>query len=153
MQSRNFGRVENTGFEAGLQWHPVGQFSAEMLLNYTRGEQREDDGTITDGDRIPPLNGRITLDWTLDAAWSLSSSLIFADRQSRLSPRDADDIRINPNGTAGWVTASLGVNRQPTHVWSIDAGIENVLDKRYRVHGSGIDSAGINLYVSASANW
>ncbi|MGB5352705.1 MAG: TonB-dependent receptor [Woeseia sp.] len=153
VQSRNFGRAENYGFEAGFKWHPAGAFAAEMLLNYTRGKQREDDGSTTDGDRIPPLNGRLTLDWLLNASWSLSSSVIFADEQARLSPRDVDDIRINPNGTPGWATANFAVNWRPAQQWSIDAGVENALDNRYRVHGSGLDAPGLNVYVSARANW
>jgi outer membrane receptor protein involved in Fe transport len=153
VQSRNFGRAGNYGFEAGLRWHPAGRLAAEVVVNHTRGEQREDNGTTTDGDRIPPLNGRVSLDWTFNAAWSLSSSLIFADQQMRLSPRDVSDIRINPNGTPGWATANLAVNWRPSIRWSVDAGIENLLDKRYRVHGSGIDAPGLNAYVSARANW
>lgn len=153
VQSRNFGRAENHGVEAGLQWHPEGPLSAALVVNYTRGEQREDDGTTTDGDRMPPLNGRFTLDWLLNTDWSMTASLIFADEQSRLSPRDADDIRINPNGTPGWATASVGVNWRPSQAWSVEAGIENALDKRYRVHGSGIDAVGRNFYVSARATW
>ena len=37
--------------------------------------------------------------------------------------------------------------------WELTAQLENVLDKRYRVHGSGIDSSGRNLYVSARMGW
>ncbi|NNC76439.1 MAG: TonB-dependent receptor [Woeseiaceae bacterium] len=153
VQSRNFGRAENYGFEAGMRWHPAGQWSAELLINYTRGKQREDDGSLTAGDRIPPLNGRVSLDWSMSAAWSLSTSLIFADEQSRLSPRDVRDVRINPNGTPGWATASVSVNWQPSSIWSINGGVENALDQRYRVHGSGIDAPGINVFIAARANW
>jgi len=31
--------------------------------------------------------------------------------------------------------------------------VENLLDKRYRVHGSGIDSVGRNLFVSVRTYW
>lgn len=153
VQSRNFGRAKNHGIEAALQWHPGGAFSADMLVNYTRGEQREDNGSNTAGDRIPPLNGRITLEWTLNDAWSLTTKLLFADEQSRLSPRDAGDTRINPNGTPGWAAAGVGVNWRPSASWTINVGVENALDKQYREHGSGIDAPGVDFYASVRANW
>jgi outer membrane receptor protein involved in Fe transport len=37
--------------------------------------------------------------------------------------------------------------------WQVTAQLENLFDKQYRVHGSGIDSAGRNLYVSVQTSW
>jgi outer membrane receptor protein involved in Fe transport len=32
--------------------------------------------------------------------------------------------------------------------WQFSLGVDNLLDKRYRVHGSGMDASGRNLMVS-----
>ncbi len=153
VQSRNLGRANIRGAEAGLRWHPQGALSGEILLNYTRGEQREDDGSIVAGDRIPPLNGRMALIWEFNSDLSAKGSITFADRQGRLSPRDVGDTRINPAGTGGWAIANLGMTWRFGDVWKFDAGIDNLLDNQYRVHGSGIDSIGRNFYLTARAGW
>lgn len=153
VQSRNIGRAEVYGFEAGLNWHPAGALSAEFLLNHTRGEQRESDGSVVAGDRMPPLNGRASVYWEINDAFTLKSSLVFADAQRRLSPRDVGDTRINPFGTDGWSTAGVAITWRRDPIWTIDAGVENVLDENYRVHGSGIDAPGINVFLNANAVW
>ncbi len=153
VQSRNLGRAEIYGVEAGLRWQPEGPLSAALVVNHTRGEQREEDGSLGDGDRIPPLNGRLTIAWDIDAAWALESSLVFADRQDRLSPRDVRDVRIDPNGTPGWGVANIGLSWKPSEAMTVDAGVDNVFDRRYRSHGSGIDAPGRNLYLFARMSW
>ena len=98
-------------------------------------------------------NGRATPNFDVDEAWATRLAVIFADRQDHLSPRDVRDSRINPLGTAGWGIVNAAVNWQPNETWTIDAGIDNLLDRRYRVHGSGIDATGRNIFVSARASW
>lgn len=153
VQSRNLGEAEIYGLEAGLRWHPAGPWSGEVLVNLTRGEQREEDGSLASGDRIPPVNGRLRVQRDIDDRLRLTASLNFADEQLRLSPRDVRDNRIDPSGTPGWGIAAVGVTWTPDDVWRISAGVDNLLDKRYRVHGSGIDAPGRNVYVTAMARW
>jgi outer membrane receptor protein involved in Fe transport len=58
-----------------------------------------------------------------------------------LAAGDKSDHRINPSGTPGWGMLQLKtvINLQPIQ---IQAGIENLLDQSYRLHGSGIDGYG-----------
>ena len=153
VQSVNAASAEVSGVEAGLRWHPAGTLSAEFVANYTLGEQREDDGSLAPGDRIPPLNGRLSVDWAFAEKWSMRTSLVFADAQDRLSPRDLRDSRIDPNGTPGWGVLDVGLRWRPGNAWSVNLGVENAFDRRYRAHGSGIDAPGINAYASAQAVW
>jgi outer membrane cobalamin receptor len=44
-------------------------------------------------------------------------------------------------------------NLQINDRWRMTVRLENLLDGRYRVHGSGIDSVGRNLYLSVQTNW
>lgn len=153
VQSRNLGKADIHGVEFGLQWQADQRWSADLLVNYSRGEQRESDGQIVAGDRVPPLNGRFTVNFEATDRLLVRTSLVFAERQDRLSPRDVRDSRINPLGTAGWGILNSGLSWQPGDRWQIKAGMENLLDRRYRSHGSGIDAIGRNIYLSASAEW
>jgi len=37
--------------------------------------------------------------------------------------------------------------------WEIGVRLENLFDRRYRLHGSGIDASGHNLFVSVLRTW
>ncbi|HYW78108.1 MAG TPA: hypothetical protein VE890_00970, partial [Thermoguttaceae bacterium] len=68
-----------------------------------------------------------------------------AARQDRLSARDQDDPRIPAGGTAGYHTLNLRSGMRVGHNGKLTLGLENILDRRYRIHGSGIDAPGITL--------
>ena len=68
-------------------------------------------------------------------------------RQARLSARDVDDKRIPDGGTSGYHTLNLRTGRHIGNNGEISLGLENIFDRRYRVHGSGIDAPGITLTV------
>jgi outer membrane receptor protein involved in Fe transport len=78
---------------------------------------------------------------------------LFADEQNRLSPRDVSDVRIDPDGTAGWVTVNVRAQWLPLHGWRLGLLLGNLTDRRYRTHGSGIDSPGRTIGLSAQFDW
>jgi outer membrane receptor protein involved in Fe transport len=49
----------------------------------------------------------------------------------------------------------LGVKAswRPDDIWTVDIVADNLLDKAYRVHGSGIDATGRNLSIAVRAAW
>ena len=67
--------------------------------------------------------------------------------------RDQEDPRINPQGTPGWATVAfrLGWEIRPQVIARLS--IENVFDKAYRQHGSGIDAPGVNAIVTLEAHF
>jgi outer membrane receptor protein involved in Fe transport len=72
----------------------------------------------------------------------------FAGPQDRLSPRDEEDPRIDPEGTPGYGTLNLLVGWQPADQWALTLRLQNLGDKNYREHGSGIDAPGRNVGLS-----
>ena len=50
--------------------------------------------------------------------------------------------------TAGWATVNARAGVPLGERWRLMLALENVADKRYRLHGSGIDSPGISAYSS-----
>ncbi|NUN00356.1 MAG: TonB-dependent receptor [Bryobacteraceae bacterium] len=78
--------------------------------------------------------------------------------QDRVLPLGATINRVRVAGdntrvplylsTAGWATLGFHAGMPFGERWRVVAGLQNLTDKGYRVHGSGLDSPGINGYVS-----
>ncbi len=153
VQSQNLAKADIWGIEAAAVFEIRQDLSLDAIVNYARGEEKEAGSSALPADRIPPLNGRAGLRYEPNETFTIEPFVVFADSQSRLSPRDIRDVRIDPNGTSGWLTANVRVSWQPDKRWSISAGLENLFDEQYRHHGSGIDAVGRNLSVSLEARW
>ena len=152
-QSQNVDSADIVGVELSGRYEMTPGLSAEFVLNTLRGEQSDSSGATVPGDRIPPVNGRLAVDWQWSDTFVLRPSVIFAAAQDRLSPRDVRDNRIDPNGTAGWVTLNIEGGWQAEEWLLVTAGIANLLDQRYRVHGSGIDAVGRSLFINLQTRW
>ena len=114
-----------------------------------------------------PLSGIIGVRWEKPANrfWGefFARSAVRQDRLSRgdiRDPRiqgktrdpkkvkfDADGRAIDA-GTPGWYTLNLRGGVRLTDFNRLTVALENLLDKRYREHGSGINSPGLNLIIS-----
>jgi outer membrane receptor protein involved in Fe transport len=152
-QSQNVDRADIHGIEMSAHWLYSESLAAEVVVNYLRGEQTEPQGFEVPADRIPPLNGRFAVRYARSPDVALEAFMLFGARQDRLSPRDATDIRIDPNGTAGWATANVSVSWRINDGVRLSTQLQNIFDRRYRVHGSGIDAVGRSLFVSLRAAW
>ena len=146
VQSDNLNEATLYGLESGLRFVANDRLEFYAVINYTRGEE-SDNGLTVPADRIPPLNGRLGLVWQPRENLRLEPYLDFADAQDRLSPRDTGDPRIDPNGTPAYGTLNLLLTWQATDRLTTGLRLENLGDKRYREHGSGIDAPGRNLGV------
>jgi len=153
VQSRNVASADIRGIEGTLELMLSPLLTADLVLNYLHGEQTENDGTEVPADRIPPFNGRLSFRYQASNSVIIEPYFLFAGSQDRLSPRDARDVRINPAGTPGWVTANIAATWQAGERWLASASVENILDKQYRLHGSGIDATGRNLLLSLRYSW
>jgi outer membrane receptor protein involved in Fe transport len=153
VQSINAANSSIRGVEAGFTVNVTAAVSAHAILNYARGEQRIVGENREPADRIPPLNGRLSLTLDHGGAWKLESWIASAGRQNRLSARDIRDARVDPMGTAGWGTVGASAQWSPGGGWQISASIENLFDKRYRSHGSGLDEPGRNLSLNVRRAW
>jgi len=145
VRSENRNQVEIYGLEAGVYWAAADDLRMFAVVNYTRGEEQGDAGVAFPADRIPPLNGKLGLEYFFKTGWRVEPYLLFASRQDRLSPRDAKDPRINPLGTAAWGTVNLSLDWQVSASLQLGMRLENLTDKAYREHASGIDAPGRNI--------
>ena len=153
VQSQNVESADIRGIESALQFALSQQLTADLVINYVYGEQSESGGSDQPADRIPPLNGLLSLRYEASDQLTIEPFLRFAGEQDRLSDRDAGDPRVNPAGTPGWVTLNVAAIWQTAERWEATARLDNVLDQNYRWHGSGIDAPGRSLYLSLLFNW
>ncbi len=153
VQSVNAADSTIRGFEGGAGFDISDTISVDAVLNYTWSEQRVPGSPVEPGDRIPPLSGRLDVSYDGGGDVRLDAWLRFAGEQDRLSARDVRDSRIDPNGTSGWGILGARGTWDVRGGWQFTLGIDNVLDKRYRVHGSGLDAPGRNVMVSVRKTW
>ena len=153
VQSVNAAESWIRGVEASLDIHVGDAVSARAILNYTWGEQEVSGSDTEPAGRIPPLNGSVSLSYDAGSDYQLEGWVRFASDQDRLSARDVRDARIDPEGTPGWVVIGARLQKEYAQHWRLSIVLDNLLDKRYRVHGSGLDAPGRNVTISARYNW
>jgi len=153
VQSVNAAESWIRGVEASLDMRVGDAVSARAILNYTWGEQEVSGSDTEPAGRIPPLIGSVSLSYDAGSDYQLQGWVRFASDQDRLSARDVRDARIDPEGTPGWVVIGARLQKEYAQHWRLSIALDNLLDKRYRVHGSGLDAPGRNLTISARYNW
>ena len=144
-QRRNLRDAAIQGVEANLGYRWSEQWLLAANLMWTEGSA-EDTGEPLQ--RIPPINGSARLRY---APWQnlwLEAAALWADSQTRLAPNDIIDPRIGPGGTPGYVVFDLRTGYLPAKNHELLLSLENILDKKYKTHGSGIFNPGINFGVT-----
>ena len=144
VQSDNLNEATLYGLETGLRYLSGDDLELYAVVNYTRGEESEADGATAPADRIPPLNGRLGLVWHFGPGLRLEPYFDFASSQDRLSPRDEGDPRIDPEGTDGFGTVNVLFSWAASDRITAGLRLQNLGDRNYREHGSGIDAPGRN---------
>ncbi len=156
--ANQFRRANQDSFVQGVE------HQAELLLHdgwsvygnfwYTYGKNRVTGAPLS---RIPPAQGILGLRWRdprLRGYFSIHTWLV--RRQDRLDPvRDIADERIPIGGTPGYGTLNLrfgktfGCCRQ--HRLSVS--LENLTDKAYLVHGSGVAGTGFTARLGYAVGY
>ncbi|MDH5618872.1 MAG: TonB-dependent receptor [Gammaproteobacteria bacterium] len=152
VQSVNAASSSIRGIESGLDARLSDRLSLKIVVNYTRGEQQVVTA-VEPADRVPPLNGHLLFTYQSGDRWQFEAWLRAAARQDRLSARDADDPRIDPDGTAGWASLGASASWSSDNGWQVIVSADNLADKQYRIHGSGIDAPGRNLSATIRRRW
>lgn len=151
-QNQNIASATYYGFETGYRYRLRPSLAARLTLNYTWAEQ-ENAGVTEPGNRIPPLNGLLALAWQPLAQVEIEPSLWFNDSQHRLDSTDLSDNRIAEGGTAGFAVLNLSARWSPSERLRLQLLGENLLDKSYREHGSGIDGRGRGLGLTVETTF
>ncbi|MGH8625299.1 MAG: TonB-dependent receptor plug domain-containing protein [Gammaproteobacteria bacterium] len=141
-QRRNLRDALIQGVEAGLEYRWNEQWLLATNLMWTEGNDEDTDEPLR---RIPPINGSVRLRYLPRTNLWVEAATVWADAQTRLAAGDITDPRIGPEGTSGYVVFDLRAGYQPVRDHELLLSLENILDKKYKTHGSGIFNPGINF--------
>ncbi len=142
-------------------WH----FTTRYAVSWLTGEITAADGDDVPPRRLPPIFGSAALRYRLNPEAFMELGVDFAGAQDALNPADRKDARICETGpysgllqsdcvgTPGWYAVNLLVGWQAAPWVRLDAGLWNLLDTKYRRHGSGHDAAGIDARFTVTGSF
>jgi hemoglobin/transferrin/lactoferrin receptor protein len=157
---RNSGEGFVHGVEVSATWQLIPQVAVWGWGSWMEGKV---DGYPTSApvtreeylSRVLPLSGGIGLRWESPAKkfWAEFLTTATAKADNLSSGDKADTQRIPPGGTPGYAVLSLRGGWRVNEHFVVAAALENILDKDYRVHGSGVNEPGRNAVVTASIRY
>jgi len=149
-------RKENTnkafirGFEAETEIQILQWLNLYGRLYYTFGQDISKNEPLR---RIPPVNGVIGINLYPGENIHIRAAYLFAGKQDRLSSGDIYDNRIQLGGTPGWNIINISAKYNGLPRIDINTGINNLFDTAYRIHGSGVDGYGRNIWLGIKLNF
>lgn len=142
-QKENAERAYIQGIETAWTLDLARNLSAQGSLTYTYGQNMTQREPVR---RIPPLFGRLALDYT-PGRWSFGAEWLAAGKQDRLAKGDTEDNRIPEGGTPGWQLLNLYVGVE-WRLLTIRLSALNLFNVDYRTHGSGVNGYGRVAFVT-----
>ena len=149
------------GVEAAFETGRVVGISAFANVSWVKGDVKGKDGVEEPARRVPPVQGLGGFRYRgLSDRLGVELFVRWAAAQDRLNPEDERDARIcgdpaNPgklladcDGSEAWASPGIRVRYDVTEQIRLDGALENLLDARYRVLGSGFDAPGLNASVA-----
>lgn len=146
-QRQNMNRARIQGAALSLEALPLTWLSLRATYGYSVGDKLVRGRKVEPLRRIPPQMGSAAATFSWRHGLFLSPEFEWADRQDRLSGGDKSDKRIPAGGTPGYGVLHLRAGATLHDGGDLRLGLENVFDKTYKTHGSGIYSPGRNFYL------
>lgn len=138
-----------TGGTAAIDWFLAKNFKLSTSFTYTYGRIYTDT-TLAPLDHIPPMLVRAAFGYNKKKLQVELYSLMNSAKplkQYRLAAED-NELYATPDGMPAWMTINLKASYNITKNFSVNAGIENILDTQYRYFSSGISAPGRNFIGS-----
>lgn len=129
-------------------------WSLTSTINYTYGRIKETD-SLRPLDHIPPIFGKTSI---IFKAKKLKSELFIMyngwKRKKDYNLIGEDNFKTaTPDGMPSWCTLNVRGSYQIHQNLQVQAAIENILDRNYRVFASGISAPGRNISVTLRGNF
>jgi hemoglobin/transferrin/lactoferrin receptor protein len=140
----NVGKARVQGFALELESRLSNEWAVYGNVAWTRGDDLTAKTSLS---RIPPVKGLAGVRWVPTTKLWAEAYAILAAAQHRLSAGDIADQRIGAGGTPGFATLNLRGGLQMGETLNLTLGLENLTDKAYRWHGSGVMAPGRNLVL------
>jgi len=121
-------------------------FDLQSNATYTYGQNVTKNEPMR---RMPPFFGQNKLSWHSKNK-TVAIRHQFAGKQTRLAKGDIDDNRIGALGTAQWNTIQIDASIRWKDL-EINSSAINILNQKYKTHGSGV--YGMGRAFGVSVNW
>ena len=150
------------GFIQGVEGNVLLRLPADLSFfgSIAWQEGKEDnfrDRDLTQDVVERPISRMLPLTSTVGIRWEPAHNNFWAefyvdmaDNQDRLTDNEKNDNRFPPGGTPGYTIYNLrGGYRLHDHL-NFTLALENLSDKEYRIHGSGVNEPGRNLIFTVA---
>ena len=126
-----FANVDAVFYGADAPWGMTlnDNWRLDGVISYVRGERDDINDNLY---RVAPLNGRATLTWQHNRWWTAAEGVFYAD-QDKVSRTN------NETRSDGYALLNLKAGISLADSLVLTAGVENVFDKEYADHLSGIN--------------
>jgi len=134
--------VASVGLFGRIAW----QYGSEDMYNSREITMGTGDYPMS---RIHPLTGEVGVRWQApEKRFWAECAVQMADEQDRYAQSEMSDNRFPPGGTPGYAVVHLRGGAKLANNTDLAVAVENLLDKEYRIHGSGVNEPGLNLVVT-----
>jgi hemoglobin/transferrin/lactoferrin receptor protein len=140
------------GVEASLTASLTSYLSLSSDLTYTYGHVTDEDVPL---DHIPPVFGltSLKLDLTKFTAEFYARYTGWKKIEDYSPSGEDNETYATIDGMPSWMTLNLRASYQFNKYLNVQAGLENILDKHYRLFASGISAPGRNAILSLRCNF
>jgi hemoglobin/transferrin/lactoferrin receptor protein len=148
---QNVNKAFLKGTTVTLQIKLSDQLVVDNSLSITYGNYSDlENDTIIPLDHIPPIFGRTSVQYCYKKLNLEGYILYNGDKKLQdYSPSGEDNLQYaTKEGMPSWLTINLLGNYKINKLFSVQAGVENILDKHYRTFASGISAPGRNFLVT-----
>jgi hemoglobin/transferrin/lactoferrin receptor protein len=148
VSSQNVGEAYIYGYSVSGSFEIINNLKLTASYNYTHGRVKNENSPETPLDHIPPTFGRIGVNYTKAKIFAeLFSNFNGWKRLSNYSSSGEDNLQYaTPEGMPSWYTINLRASYTLNKVFTLQAGVDNILDLQYRQFASGINSPGRNIF-------
>lgn len=157
---QNQGYVTVLGLSVEGEWNFYKAFTISGNWNFQEGKEINDDGSYTPSRHAAPWFGTARLSYKknkfrtelyLFAQGSKTHNQLAPEEQGKkeIYALDANGNTWNP----GWYTLNFRASYSFWKDLTLNLGVENLTDQRYRAYSTGIAGAGRNLVLSARIRW
>lgn len=156
LSQQNISSVKVGGIQVGIYWQLSQNWLISSNLNFQKGKETYPDSAETySPTHVAPLFGSTHIQFTLETIkidlYSNYNGTIRYDNLALSERADQHLYAKDENGypyAPSWWTLNLKASFTAVKYLTIDAGIENILDKRYRPYSSGITAPGRNVIIA-----
>jgi len=148
--NQNINQAFLYGFNSSISFDISNKFQLYSTINYTYGRSMRRDNKDLPLDHVPPLYGKTN--FTFITKLINAEAYVLYNGWKRIkhyNPDGEDNPQYaTPDGTPAWFTLNLKTTFNLSKHFSLQAGIENFLDRNYRYFASGFSAPGRNCILA-----